>query len=124
MQRAIRRNQNYRCIEGNRLPQQRVRCLRPRTNTIKLTNQAGSSFDFVLVHRNQLVALFDSSSGTGTRRLNSICEQAPVVLHPRDAVIKDLKLRLLLEATPGEHHASRSKQNQQASSKAEVKIPV
>src|SRR5205814_10118163 len=57
-------------------------------------------------------------------RLNAICEQAPVVLHPRDAVIRDLKLTLLLEVNPGEHHGSRSKQNQQASGKAELKIPV
>src|SRR5215470_4414055 len=78
----------------------------------------------MLVYGNQCVAFFDSRSSTWTGEINAIGQQASVVLHPRDAVVRNLKFRFLLEIDPGQNYRSRGEQNQQAGDKTKLEFPV
>src|SRR5262249_16229103 len=99
-------------------------CFRPGSDTIELSLETRSVFDYMLVDRSQQVASADTCLFPRPVCLHSVSYEITSVLCPPDAVIRDLKLLLLLEINPAKHPGSRSYQDQQCGCEANLKFPV
>ena len=86
IQRAVGRNQNHARIQRHRLPDQRVRGLRPDARMVELAFQPGGVLDFLAIDRNQLVAGLDAAFAPA-RSDRTVGDQASILFGPAHAVV-------------------------------------
>ncbi len=74
-------------VQGNRIPDQRVRRVVPDARRVELPHQPRGILDFLAIYRDQLVIRFDSGLRALPVWIDAISDENAVVLNPPDAVI-------------------------------------
>ncbi len=127
VQRAFGGNQDDGRVQRDRLPNQGVSRLRPRAHAVNLPHPGGGVLYVVLVDGDQLIT--GSNPGLLARavRLHPVGDQASLasgLLHPPDAIRRNLELGFFLEIDPGQNDRGRGQKNQQTGCKADLEVPV
>jgi hypothetical protein len=124
VERTLGRNQNYAGIQGDRVPQERICRLRPDAIPVELALQSGGVLHILAIHRNQLIARLNATSGTGTVRIDSIGRKPAILFHPPNPIIGHSGFQLRLEVEPGKHHRSHRQQEQDNGNKSNLAFAV
>ncbi len=118
------RSQDHPCLNGNRVPDHRVRCLRPHTRGIELPLQTWTVGHVAAVDRAQLVAAPDSGLVRRTIPIDPVRDQVSTMFHPPRAVRGNLKCVFFLKVNPGKNAGGGSQQEQQAGGKTDLEVLV
>ncbi len=127
VERAFGRDQDHGHVQRNRMPNQRVSCFRPGAHPVHLSHAGGSVRHLALVDRGQAIARPNASLVARAIWLNPVGYQAAIashLFHPPHTVPGNLEIEFLLEVDPGQNHGGSGQQDEQASGKADLKLPV
>src|SRR3954469_25187941 len=124
VERLLGRDKNHHGVHRHRPAGDGISCLGPGSSPIELPHQPTRVFHLALVDRDQAIAFLNAALFTRTRSLDAIGCQLPIVLDPPDPVVGRLCFSIFLKVVPGENTGSRSEQDEQASGKAYLEVPV